>query len=85
MSGQSSGHAASLRRPWFAGRTVEFVSTQHDLHGLRAGCAGFEDGTPNYLAASALPAGFAFLQAIRIPAVHRHVMRLTSALLDGLR
>ena len=76
---------ASLRRPWFAGGTVEFVSTQHELHRLRAGYAGFEDGTPNYLAASALPAGFAFLQAIGIPAVHRHVMHLTSVLLDGLR
>ena len=76
---------ASLRRPWFAGGTIELVSTQDDIHLLKNGLAGFEDGTPNFLAASALPAGFAFVQAIGIPALHRHVMRLTSALLDGLR
>jgi selenocysteine lyase/cysteine desulfurase len=75
---------ASLRRPWFAGGTIEYVSTQNDLHRLKTGSAGFEDGTPNYLAASALPAGFAFVQAIGIDAVHRHVMRLTSVLLAGL-
>ena len=76
---------AALRRPWFAGGTIEFASAQNDMHRLRSGFAGFEDGTPNYLAASALPAGFAFLQAVGLPAVHRHVMRLTSLLLDGLR
>ena len=75
---------ASLRRPWFAGGTIEFASAQNDMHRLRSGFAGFEDGTPNFLAASALPAGFAFLQAIGLPAVHRHVMRLTSLLLEGL-
>ena len=78
------GALASLQRPWFAGGTIEFASAQNDVHRLRSGFAGFEDGTPNYLAASALPAGFAFLQAIGLPAVHRHVMRLTSLLLDGL-
>ncbi len=75
---------ASLCRPWFAGGTIEFASAQNDIHRLRTGFAGFEDGTPNYLAAAALPAGFAFLTAIGLPAVHRHVMRLTKLLLDGL-
>jgi selenocysteine lyase/cysteine desulfurase len=75
---------ASLQRPWFAGGTIEFVSTQNDMHRLKAGSAGFEDGTPNYLAASALPAGFALVAAIGMPALHRHVMRLTGRLLDGL-
>jgi selenocysteine lyase/cysteine desulfurase len=76
---------AALRRPWFAGGTIDFVSTQNDIHRLKRGAAGFEDGTPNYLAAAALPAGFALLRAIGVPAVHRHVMRLTSLMLDGLR
>ena len=76
---------AMLRRPWFAGGTIDYVSIQNDLHRLKAGSAGFEDGTPNYLAAAAIPAGFAFLNAVGIPAVHRHVMRLTALLLGGLR
>jgi selenocysteine lyase/cysteine desulfurase len=75
---------AALRRPWFAGGTIDFVSTQNDLHRLKQGGAAFEDGTPNFLAASALVPGFALLEAIGIDAVHRHVMRLTSILLQRL-
>ena len=60
------------------------MSTQNDLHRLKTGSAGFEDGTPNYLAAAALPDGLALLHAVGIPALHRHVMRLTSRPLDGL-
>jgi len=29
-----------LRRPWFAGGTVEFASVQNDLHRLRRGADG---------------------------------------------
>ncbi len=40
---------ARLRRPWFAGGTVDFVSIAHDRHQLSAGHAAFEDGTPDFL------------------------------------
>ena len=33
-----------LRRPWFAGGTVEYVSVQNDLHSLLPDGAAFEDG-----------------------------------------
>src|SRR4051794_14555615 len=38
-----------LRRPWFAGGTVNFATVQGRAHILSAGEAGFEDGTLNYL------------------------------------
>jgi selenocysteine lyase/cysteine desulfurase len=50
-----------LKRPWFAGGTVDFVSIAHDRHQLSAGHAGFEDGTPNFLNAGAVLAGFDLL------------------------
>lgn len=50
-----------LKRPWFAGGTVDFVSIEHDRHQLSAGHAGFEDGTPNFLNAGAIVAGFDFI------------------------
>ena len=35
---------ARLRRPWFAGGTVDFASVQNDRHALRSGHERFEDG-----------------------------------------
>jgi selenocysteine lyase/cysteine desulfurase len=73
-----------LRRPWFAGGTVEYASVQNDRHQLRAGGEGFEDGTPNFLAASALSHGFAFLDRVGIDRIGTHVVQLTSRLLRRL-
>lgn len=75
---------ARLRRPWFAGGTVDFVSVQNRLHRLRPGPAGFEDGTPNFLGLAAVATGLGFLASVGMEAVHRHVARLTAGLLDGL-
>lgn len=74
---------ARLRRPWFAGGTVDFVSIANDRHALRAGHEGFEDGTPNYLDLAALEAGFAFLDQIPREALQAHVGRLTQRFLDA--
>lgn len=79
---------ARLRRPWFAGGTVDFVSVEHGRHALRAGYEGFEDGTPNYLDLAALATGFAFLDRIPREALQAHVAGLTQRFLDeaaGLR
>jgi len=67
---------ARLRRPWFAGGTVDFVSVEHGRHALRTGHEGFEDGTPNYLDLAALEAGFAFLDQIPRAALQAHVAGL---------
>lgn len=74
-----------LRRPWFAGGTVEFASVQNQMHRLKGFAEGFEDGTPDFLSIAALSAGFALIDDIGIDRAHDHVMRLTDLLLDGLQ
>ena len=74
-----------LRRPWFAGGTVEFASVQNQMHRLKETAEGFEDGTPDFLNIAALSAGFALMDDIGIDRAHDHVMRLTGLLLGGLQ
>lgn len=79
---------AGLRRPWFSGGVVDFVSVQHRAHQQRAGVEGFEDGTPNFLAVGAVPAGLDFLDAIGVDRIGSHAVALTSELaaeLSGMR
>jgi selenocysteine lyase/cysteine desulfurase len=73
-----------LRRPWFAGGTVDFVSVEHGLHQQRPLADGFEDGTPNFLGISALATGFALLDHIGLGRISAHVGRLTRILLCEL-
>jgi selenocysteine lyase/cysteine desulfurase len=73
-----------LRRPWFSGGTVEFVSVQHRTHMMKAGAEGFEDGTPNFTATAALPSGFALLDGVGMATIRRHVSQLTVAMLGEL-
>jgi selenocysteine lyase/cysteine desulfurase len=75
---------ARLERPWFAGGTVEFASVQHGVHMLKAGAEGFEDGTLNFAAIAAVPAGLEWLGGIGMENVRRHVGRLTTLLLTEL-
>jgi selenocysteine lyase/cysteine desulfurase len=74
-----------LRRPWFSGGTVDYVSVQHQRHQLRQGHEGFEDGTPDFLSALALPAGFALLGRVGQPRLAARVRALTEQFLNGLR
>jgi len=74
---------ARLRRPWFAGGTVTYASVAGDTHRLRPGHEGFEDGTPSFLAVSALEAGFSLLEEVGMPRLAGHVAALTRFLLDG--
>jgi selenocysteine lyase/cysteine desulfurase len=75
---------ARLRRPWFSGGTVDFVSIQHDRHQLRAGIAAFEDGTPNFLGIAAVSAGVRFLTNLGMDAIHRHTCLHAHAFLNGI-
>jgi selenocysteine lyase/cysteine desulfurase len=76
---------AHLRRPWFAGGTVEYVSVQNRSHRLRAHAAGFEDGTPDFLGIAALGAGFDLLETVGYERLGARITLLTGYLLDGLR
>jgi selenocysteine lyase/cysteine desulfurase len=72
---------ARLRRPWFAGGTVDFVSVEKRRHRLLRGAAGFEDGTPNFLGIAALSGGLALLREIGMGRTSRRVKQLTARLL----
>jgi selenocysteine lyase/cysteine desulfurase len=75
---------ARLRRPWFGGGTVEYVSVQNSIHQLRVGAEAFEDGTPNFLGIAAIPQGLDFLRSVGIERIHERVVGLTARLLDIL-
>jgi selenocysteine lyase/cysteine desulfurase len=73
-----------LERPWFSGGTVEYVSVQQMRHQLRTGHEGFEDGTPPFLSALAIPAGFEFLERVDTSRLQARLRSLTEYLLSSL-
>ena len=75
---------ATLRRRYFAGGTIQFVSVQNSLMRLKPGAEGFEDGTPNFLALPAVVDGLRWMRRIGMAQVDEHVGRTTRLLLDGL-
>jgi molybdenum cofactor sulfurtransferase len=75
---------AKLKRPWFAGGTVNFASVQGQAHILSPNEAAFEDGTLNYLSIPAVEIGLRHLQAIGMDKIAERVRCLTGWLLDEL-
>jgi molybdenum cofactor sulfurtransferase len=69
---------ARLRRPWFAGGTVNFASVQGRAHLLAEGEAGFEDGTLNYLSIPAVSTGLALLREVGMETIATRVRDLTA-------
>lgn len=76
---------AELRRPSFAGGTVQWVSVQSDRHRLADGAAAFEDGTVPFLAVGAVPAALAAVEDAGRDRLARHLQALTAELLLGLQ
>ena len=73
-----------LRRPWFAGGTIEVASVQGDKFYFHEGAEAFEDGTINYLAIPAVEIGLKHIVSIGMDTIHTRVMCLTTWLLDQL-
>ena len=76
---------ATLRRPWFAGGTVNFATVQGRGHVLATNEAGFEDGTLNYLSIPAVELGLRHLERVGIDAIQTRVGCLTGWLLTELQ
>lgn len=76
---------ARLRRPWFAGGTIQAVSAQGDWHVLAGGEAAFEDGTLNFLSVPDVATGLDWMEHIGLDVVHLRVRCLTGWLLDRLQ
>ncbi len=75
---------AALRRPWFAGGTVNFATVQGRLHVLSPREAGFEDGTLNYLSIPAVEIGLRHLERVGMDTIQTRVHCLTDWLLTEL-
>ncbi|MGH9140458.1 MAG: aminotransferase class V-fold PLP-dependent enzyme [Vicinamibacterales bacterium] len=75
---------ATLRRPWFAGGTVNFATVQGRGHVLAPREAGFEDGTLNYLSIPAVEIGLRHLERTGIDTLQRRLGCLTEWLLAEL-
>ncbi len=73
-----------LRRPWFAGGTVNFATVQGKAHILSGGEAGFEDGTLNYLSIPAVEIGLQHLERIGIDTIQTRVQSLAGITLARL-
>jgi molybdenum cofactor sulfurtransferase len=76
---------ATLRRPWFAGGTVNFATVQGRGHVLAPREAGFEDGTLNYLSIPAVEIGLRHLQRVGIDMIQTRIDCLTGWLLTELQ
>jgi selenocysteine lyase/cysteine desulfurase len=75
---------ATLRRPWFAGGTVEHVTIAQPDHLLRDGAEGFEDGTVNFLALGAVSAGLSWLGRVGVARIGEHAAAHARHLADAL-
>ena len=76
---------AKLRRPWFAGGTVNFATVHARRHILSPGEAGFEDGTLNYFSIAAVEIGLRHLAARASTPSRRACDCLTGWLLQTAR
>lgn len=76
---------ARLRRPWFAGGTIQAVSAQGDWHVLADDETAFEDGTLSFLNIPDVSSGIDWVDHIGIDLIHRRVRCLTGWLLDRLQ
>lgn len=75
---------AKLRRPWFSGGTVDHVTLDPQRYLFRDGAEAFEDGTVNYLAIGAIPAGIAWLERHRVDRIGEHATALAGDLWTAL-
>lgn len=75
---------AELRRPWFAGGTVNFASVQGRAHVLAPNEGALEDGTVDYLSIPAVRFGLEHLAAVGQEAIAARVGALTAWLLERL-
>ncbi len=75
---------AALRRPWFAGGTIQVVSARARWHRMAQAPAAFEDGTPDFHAVPQITTGLDWYEKVGADAVAAHVSRLTGRLLKGL-
>lgn len=73
-----------LRKPWFAGGTVQATTLAHPHHCLHDDHGRFEDGTIDYLGLPAVTYGLAFLSGLGMSRLSDRVTALTDGLVHQL-
>lgn len=73
-----------IRKPWFAGGTVSFVSVGIQEHYLYNNHERFEDGTINYLQIPVIKKGLEYIESIGIERIKRRIKSLASHLHEKL-
>jgi selenocysteine lyase/cysteine desulfurase len=73
-----------LKRSYFGGGTVQFVSVQNRRARLQPGAAAYEDGTAHFLAMPALCDGLRWFAGIGVERIGERVERLAEVLLARL-
>ena len=74
----------ALRRRYFGGGSVQFVSVHQRSARAKRGGERFEDGTPNFLAMPALGDGLRWIRTVGLRAIETHIADLTRTLLARL-
>lgn len=74
----------ALRRAYFSGGSVEFVSVQNRVHRAKPGAQAFEDGTPDFLNFWAVCEGIEWFRCLGADQIGEHVGQLTLRFLAGL-
>jgi selenocysteine lyase/cysteine desulfurase len=75
---------ARMRRPWFAGGTVDVSSVGARTHIMRDDAAAFEDGTVDYLSIPAVTIGLRLMDEVGIDTIRTRVECLTGWLLETM-
>ena len=72
---------AKLKKPWFAGGTVTWVSVNYESYFLTENHERFENGTVNYLDIPAIKNGLEFIQKIGIEKISDRIKSLNAYLI----
>lgn len=75
---------AMLRRPWFAGGTVDLASVRADRFVPAPGSAAFEDGTLNFMDIPGVELGLDLVESVGIETIHQRIRLLTGWLIEEL-
>lgn len=73
-----------LKKHWFAGGTVDYVSVKESNHFLIHNHERFENGTLNYLDIPAITLGLNFIESIGIDNIRTRLMQLTGLFIEEM-
>lgn len=73
-----------MKRPWFAGGTIELASVRGDGHFFAGNEVGFEDGTINFLNIPAIEMGLRFIKSIGINKIQDRIGSLAEWTLNQI-